>query len=239
MSDAARTCEACGESLEGRRRGARFCSSSCRTRAFKSRAKGTSTPEPEETFPSVPMEPERLPARRNGSYSEPEVDAGLTALVVCSGNSRRAERLLVESGYRRVPDRTLHDWKAKIHADRYLELQEDLRPELNRRMAESFDDLTQTYIEVQREALHRVRERLPEAKAAEASRIAKDAAIGSGISSEKSLLHRSQPTKIVEHRDPVEALRLLHTKFPELELPTPLAQVLEAEDRAREIRSRE
>ncbi len=124
MNDATRTCEA---SLEGRRRGARFCSSSCRTRAFKSRAKGHEYPRAPGTFPTVPTDPERLPARRNGSYTELEVDAGLTALVVCSGNSRRAERLLAESGYRRVPDRTLHDWKSKIHARRRCPTSASLR----------------------------------------------------------------------------------------------------------------
>jgi hypothetical protein len=42
--------------------------------------------------------------------------------------------------------------------------------------------------------------------------LAKNAAIGSGIASEKSLLHRGRPTKIVEHQDPLEALRVLDEK---------------------------
>ena len=50
-------------------------------------------------------------------------------------------------------------------------------------------------------------------KGSEASRVAKDAAIGAGINSEKSLLRRGQPTEIRETRDTSELLWILHEKF--------------------------
>ena len=124
MNDATRTCEA---SLEGRRRGARFLLLLLPHQGVQEPGQGSEYPRAPGTFPTVPTDPERLPARRNGSYTELEVDAGLTALVVCSGNSRRAEGLLAESGYRRVPDRTLHDWKSKIHARRRCPTSASLR----------------------------------------------------------------------------------------------------------------
>ena len=210
-----RTCEACGASLEGRRRGARFCSSSCRTRAFKSRAKGPSTPEPQETLASVPPDSERPPSTSFG-YSEEEIDAGLYAVAVTSGNTRRAAELLKQAGKRAIPRTTLRLWINDTHADRYLTIQETAMPEINRRMAENHEDLVQAYSEIQWQAIERVREQLPEMKGNEAANAFKSAAVAGGINEDKALLRRGQPTKIVEERDPIAILRLLEQKFPGL-----------------------
>jgi hypothetical protein len=44
----------------------------------------------------------------------------------------------------------------------------------------------------------------------------KIAAIAAGINAEKALLRRGQPSRIVEQRDPIELLKALHDKHPNL-----------------------
>jgi hypothetical protein len=70
---------------------------------------------------------------RRGKYSQPEIDAGLTALALMSGNARRASKLLSRSGQRRVAPTTLHRWSTNLYAERYRELQAHALPELNQR----------------------------------------------------------------------------------------------------------
>jgi hypothetical protein len=84
---------------------------------------------------------------RRGKYSQPEIDAGLTAVALMSGNTRRASTLLARSGQRRVAPTTLHRWSTNLYVERYRELQAKALPELNRRLADAHDDLVVAYSE--------------------------------------------------------------------------------------------
>jgi hypothetical protein len=155
-------------------------------------------------------------ARRRSKYTEVEIDAGLTAVAMASGNTRRAAKALVTAGQRRVPQSTLKRWVDRIYAQRYRQIQEQTLPELNAQMAEVHDQLVIAYSDLQWQALEKARERLPNAKASEAAGVFKSAAIAAGINAEKALLRRGQPTQITQTGDPIEMLRRLQQRHPNL-----------------------
>src|SRR4051794_10756904 len=147
-------------------------------------------------------------------FTEAEIHAGLSALVLCSGNSRRAAKLLRDSGQRAIAYSTLHKWATDQYAGRYRELQDQLRPELVSRLAEDHDALVQSYSELQWDAIEQARKKLPDAKAGEAANIAKNAALGAAINTDKGQLRRGEPTSISESRDFPEMLRAAAAQFP-------------------------
>jgi hypothetical protein len=74
------------------------------------------------------------PAAPNSRFTELEIEQGLMALALCSGNARKAERRLAELGMR-VDHSTLHRWRTK-HSEKYLSLQRDILPKLREEAAE-------------------------------------------------------------------------------------------------------
>src|SRR3954468_8596411 len=89
--------------------------------------------------------PKAAVASRRSKYTEVEIDAGLTAVAMASGNTRRAVKALVAAGQRRVPQSTLKRWVDRIYPQRYRQIQEQILPELNAQMAEVHDQLVIGY----------------------------------------------------------------------------------------------
>jgi hypothetical protein len=71
---------------------------------------------------------------KGGSYTDQEVERGLVALALCSGNSRRAARLLEDRGLP-IPRSTLKQWP-DLYPDHYSAVQAQVLPELKARLAE-------------------------------------------------------------------------------------------------------
>jgi hypothetical protein len=103
-----------------------------------------------------------------------------------------------------------------MYVQRYRQVQEQILPELNAQMAEVHDQLVIGYSDLHQQALEQAREGLPNAKASEAAGVFKSAAIAAGINAEKALLRRGQPTQITQTGDPVEVLRRLQQRHPNL-----------------------
>jgi hypothetical protein len=154
------------------------------------------------------------PRRAGTHYSDSEIDAGLTAVALCSGSATRASELLRERGTP-VGRKTLSRWK-HTHEDRYRAIHERVLPELNVRLAEVHDALVEAYSELQWEAVEKAREKLPEAKASELASLMKAGAVGAGINTEKALLRRGQPTEIRRAEDFTELMRTAQRQFPQL-----------------------
>ena len=76
-------------------------------------------PEP-EAQPQPVTEPQALPGRH--VYSEDDIAAGLTQLVLCRGNARQAARFLRSAGLD-ISESTLRRWKV-VHAQMYQEIEE-------------------------------------------------------------------------------------------------------------------
>jgi hypothetical protein len=142
-------------------------------------------------------------------YSPEQIDAGLTAMACVNGNRRKAVELLERAGKLPIPAGTLTDWVQSVHKDRYAQIREAVLPALNARMAESHEALVDAYNDLQWEAIDQVKLGLPEANASQASNIAKNAAIGAGIHTEKAQLRRGMPTQIHGQEDLASTLKAL------------------------------
>src|SRR4051794_17420549 len=95
-----------------------------------------------------------VPAKRK-SYSEEQIQLGLTALAYASGNSRRASRELKQVGLA-IPQRTLHDWRQKTHPQKYEEIQAEVLPKIRERAAEKQMAVVEAATGVQHKLLGRL-----------------------------------------------------------------------------------
>ena len=202
--------------MEGRRSNARYFEDSCRVRAFKAKGKGSSTQEAPLTAASVPMPPgkalESRPATasthvQGGSYSEAERERGLVALAVCSGNSRRAARLLAHRGLP-IPRSTLKQWP-DLYPGQYGAVQTRILPELKARLAEEHTALAEDLMDLSREMAGRLLHEYSELPVRDLSSGIRNASVASAVHSDKARDLRGDPTAVVEHRSVEEIERPL------------------------------
>lgn len=133
------------------------------------------------------------PARRNKvqrTYSDGEVDRGLFALALASGNCRRASEMLAADGDG-IPAPALQTWKRHRRADLYIQIQQDVYPRIAERMAEEMEDLFATELELERKLVERVNEDLPNLKPGELSTALRNAERPRPSTSTKRPLTRS------------------------------------------------
>ena len=130
-------------------------------------------------------------------------------MAIASGNSRKANELLRQAGYRAPDHTTLNRWATRIHQERYRELQREMRDELNARRADTHEALSQAYGDMEWEILERLRDKLPEMKGGELATAANKFSIASAVHTDKARIYRDEPTEIVQRQDPIEALRKL------------------------------
>jgi len=155
----------------------------------------------------------RLPAKRRAhSYSEAEVETGLRALAWCSGNTRRASKLLGHAGQLKIPRGTLKSWveSGGPYATRYAQVCAELRPEINRRLAAAHESLADAYLDAEWQTLRAYEERIGEMKGGELARASKDFSIASGIHGDKSFRYRGEPGEIKQAMSFEDGLRVLH-----------------------------
>lgn len=135
------------------------------------------------TPPTIQLE------RKPGSkYTEAQIQDGLTALALCNGSARLAERLLDDQG-RRIPKDTLQRWKDITYAKRYLTLEEDVREKIwtktSRFWRNVIEEATTTAVEAIEET--RTAIRAGESKEANAwSSTAKNLTLAGGIATDKA-----------------------------------------------------
>lgn len=72
----------------------------------------------------------------NPRFGAQDVDKGLVALALASGQADRAKDALAKQGMKVAPS-TLRDWRDRLYPERYLQLQRDVLPALRARAAES------------------------------------------------------------------------------------------------------
>lgn len=178
----------------------------------------------------------KLPAkRRSRDYSEVEVEAALRALVWCSGNTRRASRLLAEAGQRKVPRGTLKDWTEPggLYAHRYAELSVELRPEINRHLAAAHEALSAAYLEAEWELLRALRDKIPEMRGDQLANAGNKFAIAGAVHADKSFRYQGEPTEIRHGLSVTDALKKLKAIAPGLVDVNPIligeAEIIEDE----------
>src|SRR6266576_2280005 len=71
--------------------------------------------------------------RQGSPYSDQEIERGLVAMALASGNARRAARMLEEQGLS-VPHSTLYRWRLETFPARYAEVRQEILPRLRREL---------------------------------------------------------------------------------------------------------
>jgi hypothetical protein len=126
------------------------------------------------------------------TYSPQDVERGLTALAV-TGSDRKASEACG------IPRATLKDWRQR-HAERLAQIQRDRLPEIAGRVASEFESLIRKGIDVQVQIFERMRAEVANLAPRELSGALKNAAIATGVATDKSRLLRELPTEIREQR---------------------------------------
>ena len=149
--------------------------------------------------------------QKSSRYTHQEIDQGLFALVLASGNSRRASAMLADRGLK-IPHTTLDTWKHRTHPDRYERIKEDSLPGIRARLADEMEALAQDQIELEAEMTARLRERLPEIPDRDLPGALRNIAVAKGINVDKTAPIRGEPTQIVgtaveRYEGALEALR--------------------------------
>jgi hypothetical protein len=112
----------------------------------------------------------------------------------------------------KVPRSTLRDWATRQHVQRYREIQTEVIPEIEERLAQKSEGLATQYSDLEADVLVRLKKELPNVPVRDLSRAARDLATGKGISTDKArdLRGRGEP----ERPNPIQ----------EFEYPTPPTQ---------------
>jgi hypothetical protein len=92
-----------------------------------------------DTQPAVSHPQKR--ALSGSRYTDQEIERGLVALALFSGNRRRASKALDQQGLS-IPDSTLRDWR-ETYPHWYAEVQRKTMPQIRELAAEQHSDLAQ------------------------------------------------------------------------------------------------
>src|SRR6266480_1349276 len=71
--------------------------------------------------------------RQGSPYSDQEIERGLVAMALASGNARRAARMLEAHGLS-VPHSTLYRWRLDTFAERYEDVRREVALRLRREL---------------------------------------------------------------------------------------------------------
>lgn len=141
------------------------------------------------------------------TYTDTEVDQGLLALALADGSPTRANEHL-PAGLT-IPSRTLRRW-AKVHVDRYRELEAVEKPKLVPDMVDGFRQTITTATEVGLLALEKTREQLAADGTKDPAGAARNLATVAGIATDKLHAITGKPNLTVEVHHTVEQdLRVL------------------------------
>lgn len=141
-------------------------------------------------------------------YPAETIEAALTALALHNGNARQAHEALVEQGVDTPDERTLHRWR---NSPRYAELHDQRKTEIEAAAVRQWREITVTGAHAQLLATERAINGLDDLDAKDASAVAKNIAIATGVAADKLLVFTDRPNQITEHRDPDQILRQLET----------------------------
>lgn len=140
-------------------------------------------------------------------YPPETVEAGFTALALANGNARIARENLAEQGID-VAERTLARWRSQ---PRYIELHEQRKAEIEQAAIRQWREITVTGAHAQLLATERAIEGMDDLDAKDASAVAKNLAIATGVAADKLLIFTDRPNQITQHREPEQILRQLES----------------------------
>ena len=149
------------------------------------------------------------PAKRTRtSYTEEEIERGLVATALASGNTRMAAEILAGEGLP-IPRSTLQSWVRRIHPQRYEEVRARELPRLREFLAEKHTAAAERYLRLEQRVADRIEETLEEIPARDLPGASRNLAVSGAVHVDKAQLLRDQPTSVVQHRSVEEIEREL------------------------------
>jgi hypothetical protein len=129
------------------------------------------------------------------TYTPAEVDTALLVLAMSGRNCYEASRRLKAEGVD-VDRRTLNQWKNHTHAARYLEIEHDHAPKIEKQMVTTARAIVTAANQVTMAAIEKTREQVESGEIKDASTAARNLATVAGIQTDKALLLEGRPTEI-------------------------------------------
>lgn len=143
-------------------------------------------------------------------YTEDQVTAGLMAVAAHAGGYKRASRSIKwETHGFTVSAGTLSEWVRYKYPQRYMELRDKYRDQLEKQLADQQTDIAAQAVETAALAVEQARERLETGKDQDPARTAANLATVQEKAMRSSLTLQNRPSTIKETRDLPEILRRL------------------------------
>lgn len=139
------------------------------------------------------------------TYTPLEIDTALLVLAMSGRNCGMASRRLKDEGID-VSRRTLNQWKNYTHAGRYLEIEHEHAPSVERQMVNTARAIVTAANEGTLEAIEASREQLRKGDAKDPSTVARNLATAAGIQTDKMLILSGRPNEIYGTEDLEAAL---------------------------------
>jgi hypothetical protein len=151
----------------------------------------------------------------NSQYNAEQIERGLIALAMESGNAKRACTLLKKGTagdpWSKYPtSKTIEEWQAK-YADRFNEIRAEVVPLVKARLADVHTDLAQSLADLEARTLESLEGELDELSAKDRINLVRNAAIAGAVHVDKAQLLRGEATHIVKRELP-EIVRALAAK---------------------------
>ena len=140
------------------------------------------------------------------SYTEEEIERGLVATALASGNTRLAAQILAGEGLP-IPRSTLQSWVNRIHPQRYEEVRARELPRLREFLAEKHTAAAERYLRLEQRVADRIEDSLEEIPARDLPGASRNLAVSGAVHLDKAQLLRDQPTTVVHHRSIEEVER--------------------------------
>ena len=131
-------------------------------------------------------------------YTDQEVERGLTALALASGNSKRAEAALAETGLK-VSAATLRGWKTRTYPKQYATVREEILPAIREQLAEQHTELAGSLANLATKISARLEENYDKLEPRDLPGALRNVATSSAIHTDKASQLRQEPTSVIVH----------------------------------------
>lgn len=146
-----------------------------------------------------------------GGYTIQDVEKALHCLAWNGGNANATSIQLSEEFKLNVTAQTLRNWQKSLFPRRYVEIQRQLRGEINHKTAALFMENAQRSGQVREEMISRLADEHQELPVKELPNAIKALAVTSDVDVKGAALLRGEPTEIVQDRTPEEIVRKLQS----------------------------
>jgi hypothetical protein len=182
-----------------------------------------------DRFPAyaAAMGKELDPARHASRYTDSEIELGLRAMAIASGNARKASTLLRRQGIK-IPRTTLQVWATDLHVDRYRRIQREEMPAIYDRIAERSERIVDDLGELEAQLVEQMREQAPDLSPRDTASTLRNVTVAKAVNIDKASVIRGRPTEITGNLDVNELLRQFKQRWGDVIMSEPVeAQALE------------